>query len=208
MAVGLADRIRGHLRRPALREADGGALLLELALLRVGPAPLDHQSGEDGIGGQSVVRLVQEPLLERGGVVAETLLELLLHRGEVRREVVHSHGAGKIGVVATGEELGHVPEVGQAVVDRRRREEEHLLLTRGLVEQIEEPPVPRPAVLHEIIVVSSKALLAGPSRVPEVVGLVDHHSIGQLREPLEPGREVTAAVEVGVAEHGQVAEVR
>ena len=45
------------------------------------------------------------------------------------------------------------------------------------------------------------ASLAG---VTEVVGLIDHHSVGQLGDPLEALGVLQRSGEVGVAEHRQV----
>ena len=54
---------------------------------------------------------------------------------------------------------------------------------------------------------SSCRLRAALAGVAEVVGLVDDDGVRRLGDPAEPLREVAAAAEVRVAEHGEVAEV-
>ena len=89
-------------------------------------------------------------------------------------------------------------EVVERVVDRRRCEHEHALVA-GLTDEVVELVVARPG--ERIVGV---ATLAG---VAEVVGLVDHHCVGQLGDPLEPLGVLQRSGEVGVAEHRQVGEV-
>ena len=50
--------------------------------------------------------------------------------------------------------------------------------------------------------------VALPARIAEVVRLVDDDDVGEFRDAAETLREVPLASEVGVAEDGQVAEVR
>ena len=52
---------------------------------------------------------------------------MAFHGVEVPCQVVDAQAASEVGLVAAGEQLGHVPEISQAVVDRRGREQEHQL---------------------------------------------------------------------------------
>ena len=106
----------------------------------------------------------------------------------------------EVGLVPAGEQLGHVPEVAQPVVDRRGREHEDGLRPLRVVEQVVEPVVA--GGLDAVV------LAAAPARIAEVVRLVDDHDVGQLRDAPEALRKVALATEVGVAEDGEVAEVR
>ena len=71
------------------------------------------------------------------------------------REVVDPESAREVGVVTTREQLDHVTEVSQPVVDRRRGEQEDGLWPDLRVEQIEELAVAR-------LLVSSPVAQLGP----------------------------------------------
>ena len=88
----------------------------------------------------------------------------------------------------------------QPIVDWRSGEHEKGLLADAIVEQVEETVVARG--------VASPGLVRLAARIPEVVGLVDDDSIGKLRDTHEALGEIALTVEVGVAEDGEVAEVR
>ena len=106
----------------------------------------------------------------------------------------------KVCLVAAGEQLGHVPEVAQPIVDRRRGEHEERLRPHRVVEQVEEPVVAR-----RLGIVHHRRRAA---RIAEVMRLVDHHDVGKLGDAPETLREIALAAEVGVAEDREVAEVR
>ena len=118
----------------------------------------------------------------------------------MRPQVVHTDGAREVGLVAAGEELRHVAEVAQAVVDGRGRQHEHGLRAFRVVEQLEQAVVARRF--------DSLVGVALTARIAEVVRLVDNDDVGEFRNAPETLREVPLASEVGVAEDGQVAEVR
>ena len=129
----------------------------------------------------------------------DALAQRLLHVVEVRAQVVDAERAGEVRLVPPREQLGHVPEVAEPVVDRRGREHEERLRPHRVVEQVEEPVVARRF--------DAFISVAPAARVPEVVGLVDDHDVGELGDAAEPLREVALAAEVGVAEDREVAEV-
>ena len=105
----------------------------------------------------------------------------------------------EVRLVAPREQLGHVAEVAEPVVDRRRREHEERLRPRRVVEQVVEPVVARR--LGPFVSVPPAP------RVAEVMRLVDDHDVGELGDPAEALREVALAAEVRVAEDREVAEV-
>ena len=72
---------------------------------------------EDRVRGEDLLRLGHIPS-DVGQVVSDRAPEHLLHLVEMRAQVVHPERAGEVGLVASGEQLGHVPEVAQPVVDR------------------------------------------------------------------------------------------
>ena len=118
------------LRRLALREDGGLAGLADLALARVGPAALD-----DEVAGRSRPRRgcswPRRCASATSGTSCPTLgAERLLHVVEVGAQVVDAERAGEVRLVAPREELGHVPEVAQPVVDRRGGEHEERLRLR------------------------------------------------------------------------------
>ena len=115
-------------------------------------------------------------------------------------QVVHANRAREIGFVATGEELGHVAEVAQAVVDGCGRQHEHGLGALRVVEQLEQAIVARRF--------DSPFGVTAAARIAEVVRLVDDNDVGEFRNALETLREVPFSSEVSVAEDGKVAEVR
>jgi len=100
-------------------------------------------------------------------------------------------------LLAPGEELDHVAQIVELVVDGRRREHEDLLGAVGGVDQVGKAPVAGGAVL----------LRSLRPRIAEVVGLVNNDDVGQLLDPCQPGRIVAAAIEVGMIVDGQVAVV-
>ena len=183
-----------------LRSGNDGGLagLPDLALARVGAAALDDELPEDLVRGQNLLRLGQV-LGDVGDVVPDASAQRLLHVVEVRAQVVDAEGAGEVRLVAPREQLGHVAEVAQPVVDRRRRQHEERLRPHRVVEQVEELVVARR--------LDSFVSVAPAPRVAEVMGLVDDHDVGELGDPAEALREVALAAEVGVAEDGEVAEV-
>ena len=175
------------------------AVLLDLTFSRVRPAPLHDQLTEDLVGHQDVLGIVQV----FGGnhpVNPHPLAQRLFHLVEVRPQVVHAYRARKVLLVAAGEEFGHVAEVTQAVVDRGGGEHEHRLGTLGIVQKIE----------HAIVArwLDPPVGIAAPTRIPEVVGLVDDDYIRQFRDAPEALGKVALASQVGVVENRQVAEVR
>ena len=197
--VGFADRVRRHLRILPLGEGGCFAILPNLALAGVRAAPLDDELAEDLVG--------EEDFLGFGHVLRgirlvlpQTAAKRLFHPVEVRPQVVHADRAREVGLVATGEELGHVAEVAQAVVDGRGRQHEHGLETFRVVEQLEQVVVARRF--------DSPVGVTPAARIAEVVRLVDQDDVGEFRNAVETLREVPLASEVGVAEDGQVAEVR
>ena len=112
----------------------------------------------------------------------------------------HADRAREVGLVATGEELGHVTEVAQAVVDGGGRQHDHCLGAFRVVEQLEQAVVARRF--------DSPVRVTPATRIAEVVRFVDDDDVGEFRDALETLRVVALASQVGVAEDGQVAEVR
>ena len=196
--VGLADRVRGHLRVLALGEGGCLAVLPNLALASVRATPLDDELAEDLVGQEDLLG-VGHVLRGIRGFLADTAAKHLLHPVEVRPQVVHADRAGEPGLVAPGEELGHVPEVAQAVVDGRGRQHEQGLGALRAVQQVEQAVVAR-----RFGSLGGVALAAG---IAEVVRLVDDDDVGEFRNAPEALGEVPLAPEVGVAEHGEVAEI-
>ena len=87
----------------------------------------------------------------------------------------------EVGFVSPGEEFGHVPEIAQPIVDRRSREHEERLRAHGAVQQVVEPVVARPVVV--ILIISL------PSRIAEVMRLVDQDNVSKLCDAAKPLRE-------------------
>ena len=90
------------------------------------------------------------------------------------------------------EELGHVAEVAEAVVDGRGREHDHGLGAFRVVEQLEQAVVARRFDFAVGVTLAA--------RIAEVVRFVDDNDVGEFRNALETLREVPLATEVGVAE--------
>ena len=168
------------------------------AFARVPPAPLHDQLAEDLVGNQDVLGVIQM----FGGahsVHPHPVAQRLFHLVEVRLQVVHADRAREVLLVAAGEELGHVAEVAQAVVDRGGGEHEEGLGALGIVQKIE----------HAIVARRLDPLtwVAAPPRIPEVVGLVDDDYVRQFRDAPEALGEVALAPQISVVEDRQVAEV-
>ena len=130
LAVGRPNGVLGHLGRAALGKRGRLPTLLDLAGLGVGPAALHHQGPENLVTGQGFPGLWSVPVGDGEPSAAQGLLKLALHDVEVAGEVVNAQAVGEVGVVAQGEQLHHMAEVGQAVVDRRGGEHEHLFGAR------------------------------------------------------------------------------
>src|SRR5680860_306423 len=116
MTIGLPDGVLGHPRISALRKDGGGATLLDLAVSGIGAAPLDHQVAENGVPRESLLGFLQA-VGEIIAVIPQLPTEFPLQLIEVSGQVIHTQGAGEVGFLSPGEELGHVTEVTQAVVD-------------------------------------------------------------------------------------------
>ena len=216
------DRVLGHPGRLALGKRGRLAPLLDLAGLGVGPAALHDQRSEHHVGSQGVAGLLRQALGKGHGrartcgvgasvpladaCCAEGGLQLSLHHVEVARQVVHAEAAAEEGLVAAGEQLGHVTEVRQTVVDRGGGEQEHQLGPCRAVEHVVEAPVAGPPVLP-VAVAAGLAVVASAAAVAEVVGLVDDHRVGEVGHALEALGELVASAEVGVAEHAEAGEV-
>jgi len=98
----------------------------------------------------------------------------------------------------TGEEFGHMAEVVQTVVDRRRCQQEKFFFAPWAVDEVVEEPVTRG---------NGISFGHGPAGVAEVVGFVDDDGIGQIFHAGESFDELAAAAEIGVVEHCEAAEV-
>ena len=165
----------------------------DLALAGVIAAPLDDELAEECV--------VEEDLLGFGHVLRgirlvlpHTTAKRLFHLVEVRPQVVHADRAREVGLVATREELGHVAEVAQAVVDGGGRQHDHCLRAFRVIEQLEQAVVARRF--------DSPVRVTPAARIAEVVRLVDDDVVGEFRNALETLREVPLASQVGVAEDG------
>ena len=197
--VGLPDRVRRDLGVPSHGKGGRFAVLPNLTLSGVRAAPLDNEVAEDLVGEEDslgfghVLRGIRL-------VLPHSTAEHPFHLVEVRPQVVHADRAREVGLVAAGEELGHVAEVAQSVVDGGGRQHEHGLGPFRVLEQFKHAVVARRF--------DSPVGITQASRIAEVVRLVDDDYVGEFRNALEPLREVPFASEVGVAEDGQVAEVR
>ena len=197
--AGLANGVRGHLRRLALGEGGRLPRRADLALARVGAAALHDEVAEDIVGAENLMRLGQL-FGDIGQVVPDPTAQSFLHLVEVRAQVVDAQRAGEVRLVPAREQLGHVPKVAQPVVDRRGGEHEKGLRPLRVVEQVVEAVVARWFRVR---------LPTAPCPgVAEVVRLVDHHDVRKLGDAPESLREVALAAEVRVAEDRKVAEVR
>ena len=117
----------------------------------------------------------------------------------MRAQIVDAERPSEIGLVPSGEQLGHVPEIAQPVIDRSGREHVEGLRALCTIQQVVQPVVA--GRLFTIITITSGA------RVPEMVRLIDNHDVCQFGNAPKPLREVALPVQIGVAEDGQVAEV-
>ena len=90
-------------------------------------------------------------------------------------------------------------EITQTIVDGGGREHKKRLRSLGVIEQIVQSVV---AGGFDVII-----LPAFPPWIAEVVGLVDDHDIGQLRDAPETLWKVASPAKVRVAEDGKVAKV-
>ena len=136
----------------------------------------------------------------RGDTFVQRLGQMAFHGVEVPCQVVDAQAPSEVGLVAAGEQLGHVSEIGQTVIDRRRREQEHQLRAHLVAQKVEQAPVAGTLIIAVLG-------LAAAAAITEMVRLVDDHRVGQLGDPPEPLGELPATVQIGVAEHGETREV-
>src|SRR5207245_1429022 len=169
-----------------------------LAVARIRAAALYYELAEDLIRGQNLL-VLRHRLGDVGEVVTDSIAECFLHVIEVSPQVLHSEGSAEVRFVASREQLRHVTEVAQAVVDRRRSKHEKGLRSHRAVQEF----------IELIVARRLRPFLRVPpaSRVPEVVRFVDYHYVGELGNPAESFREIALAAEVRMAENRQVAEV-
>ncbi|MGH8587849.1 MAG: hypothetical protein ACREXX_00485, partial [Gammaproteobacteria bacterium] len=131
--------------------------------------------------------------------VANCVAKRLLHVVEVRSQIVYAEGPAEVRLVAPCEELGHVADVAQPVVDGSCGQH---------VERLQSGRVPEKLI--ELVVTRRIALVVAVAlapRITEVVSLIDDHDIGELGDPTEPLGEVPFATQVRMAEDSEVAEV-
>ena len=140
--VGLSDRVRRDLRVPSHGKGGCFAVLPNLALAGVRAAPLDNELAEDLVGEENSLGF-RHVLCGIRLVLPHSATEHPFHLVEVRPQVVHAYRAREVGLVAAGEELGHVAEVAQTVVDGGGRQHEHGLGAFRVVEQFEQAVVAR-----------------------------------------------------------------
>ncbi len=134
-----------------------------------------------------------------GRLVPDPVAQRLLHLIEMCAQVVDPEGPREIGLIPSREQLCHVSEVAQPVIDRRGREHEEGFRPLRVVEQVVEPVVP--GGLDAVV------LSTAPSWIAEVVCFVDDHYVSQLRDAAEALRKVALATQVRVAENGKITEV-
>src|SRR3990172_8860746 len=91
-------------------------------------------------------------------------------------------------------------EVAQPVVDRRGGEHEERLRPHRIVKKVVKTVVTRR--LDKLVPVPPAPGIA------EMVGFVDDHDIGKLRDATEPLGEFPLAAEVRMAEDRKIAEIR
>ena len=175
-SVGGPDGVLGHLWRFPVGERGAVGAVGDLAGPGIPTAALHHQRREHRVLGEHLLGRRGETFVQRFGQMA-------FHGVEVPCQVVDAQAASEVGLVAAGEQLGHVSEISQAVVDRRGREQEHQLGAHVVVQQVEEAPVAGALVT---VVLG----LAAAAAVAEVVSLVDDHRVGQLGDAPEPLGEV------------------
>ena len=124
LAVGIAQRVVGDVRQLLDGKDDATTLGRETPLHECAAA-LDDERRDERIAHEHAFGNVHPLGVRR---FAGCLLELRLHLLEVSDETVDAQrGIGEVGVVLEREQLDHVLEVSEAVVDGRRRQHEELL---------------------------------------------------------------------------------
>ena len=113
-----------RLGGPSLWKNGGLAGLANLALARVGAAALNDQVAENFIVART--SCASAICSTRSTSRSRPASSVLLHRVEMRPQVIDSEGSRKISLIPARKQLGHMPEVAQAVVDRSGREHEEL----------------------------------------------------------------------------------
>ena len=99
--VGLADRVRRHLRIPPLREDGCFAMLPNLAFAGIRTAPLDNELAEEFVREKDILGLGHVV----GGirhVLPHTAAKRAFHLVEMRPQVVHADRAREVGLVSRG----------------------------------------------------------------------------------------------------------
>ena len=123
--------------------------------------------------------------------------DLLLHEHEIRPHVVDAERSREEAFISPSEQLRHVAEVVETVVDRRCGEHEELLRTGRAFEHVVELAISRWALLS----LSRKAGIA------EVVGFVDDDRVGLLPNLVHHIRPVHIAggqpIQVGVVDNAE-----
>ena len=99
--------------------------------------------------------------------------------------------------LARAEQLDHVLEVSEPVVDGRGGEHEDLLYALGSFEQIVEPPV----------VCERLGWPTPETGIAEMVGLINQDNVGHFLHAIQAVLVVAPAEEIGMVEDDQVAEV-
>ena len=177
-----------------MRENGGLAGFPPLALLRVGAAPLHHESSEDGVALHHLHRL-RRPVREVDSLPTDSLEESPFRLGEVSTQVVDTQSLAEVPLIAAREQFRHVPKITEPVVDRRRREEEHGLSAGIRVQQVVEP----------VVTGRGDRLAAATTHIAEVMGFVDDDGVRQVCDLRKVG-ELALPAEIGVVEDDQVAE--
>ena len=116
--------------------------------------------------------------------------QLLLKVNKVPTQAGNAERRLKVLHVLAAEDFDHVAEIVDRVVDRRRREHEHLLLGRPAGYVALKSAIAR--LLH--------AAGAAPAWIPEVVRLVDDDDVRVPQGQLNLLLDLAAALQVGVIE--------
>lgn len=147
VAVGIAQRVVGDVRQ-LLDGKDDASTLGRETPLHERAAALDDKRRDERIAHEHAFGNIHPLGVRR---FAGRLLELRLHLLEVPDETVDAkRGVGEVGVVLEREQLDHVLEVAEAVVDGRRRQHEELL-ARGRLHDLHQLAVAVGRLIAEVV---------------------------------------------------------
>ena len=175
------------------------ALKLLLTFLHIRTAALDDEMIKDRILMQGVLDDMQVELVGRLRLLSGE--QFFLKLDEVTAQAVDAEiagGFGEIAFVAVGDEFQNVSEIVDGIVDRRRREEEDLLLPAAGLVQI---------FLKHAVTGRLALALAFDAGVAEVMSFVDEHHVGIPQRAADvPPPLARLALQIGVVVSDEVDE--